>query len=171
ATTPTQVIQSRSALLRRDGRVVAINGSPLVGFYVPVGNYHVAIRHRNHLGCMTNSPVAVSASTPLLDLSVSSTPTWGTGARANVNGTMVLWPGDVNFDHQVMYTGTSNDRDPVLEEIGGVVPTAVVNGIYNGTDTDLNGNTKYTGSLNDRDIILQTIGGVVPTAVRQEQIP
>ena len=32
-------------------------------------------------------------------------------------------PGDVNLDGQVKYTGGSNDRDPILQNIGGTVPT------------------------------------------------
>ena len=71
----------------------------------------------------------------------------------------------------VRYTGGINDRDPVLVAIGGVVPTAVVNGVYSPLDVNLDGRIKYVGSDNDRDIILQTIGGVVPTAVRVGQLP
>jgi len=30
---------------------------------------------------------------------------------------------DANLDGQVKYTGASNDRDPILVNIGGTVPT------------------------------------------------
>ncbi|MBK8226991.1 MAG: hypothetical protein IPK70_07425 [Flavobacteriales bacterium] len=39
-----------------------------------------------------------------------------------VNG---YFPEDVNLSGAVKYTGTANDRDPILVNIGGVLPTAV----------------------------------------------
>jgi len=30
---------------------------------------------------------------------------------------------DVNLDGLIMYTGQGNDRDPILQNIGGVIPT------------------------------------------------
>ncbi|HMQ77792.1 MAG TPA: hypothetical protein PKE21_17055, partial [Flavobacteriales bacterium] len=68
------------------------------------------------------------------------------------------------------YAGGGNDRDPILVRIGGLVPTATVNGYYP-EDVNLNGQVKYAGSANDRDPILVNIGGVVPTAVRNAQLP
>jgi len=167
---PATVLATRSALLRRDGSVVDLDGNSAVSFVVPVGEYHVAVRHRNHLGAMTAQPVRLNRTTSLLDFSLPSTTTWGTDAQCNVNGTMVLWAGDVQRDGTVIYTGGSNDRDRILEAIGGSVPTQTVDG-YRSTDVDLDGVTKYTGNDNDRDRILFTIGGVVATNVRNEQIP
>ena len=86
---------------------------------------------------------------------------------------MVLWAGNCYRDgavNQLKYTGTSNDRDPILVRIGGVVPTSVVNG-YFPEDVTLDGSVKYTGSANDRDPILVNVGGVVPTNTRVEQLP
>ena len=34
-------------------------------------------------------------------------------------------PTDVNMDGTVKYAGANNDRDPILVNIGGTVPTAV----------------------------------------------
>lgn len=60
AATGTNVIATRSALLQADGDVVDVDGTSPVAFSVPAGMYHVAIRHRNHLGVMTNAPVAIN---------------------------------------------------------------------------------------------------------------
>ncbi len=168
---PSQILHSRSALLRRDGQVVDVDGISPVAIPAAEGNYHVAIRHRNHLGCMTNAPLPLSFQSTVIDLTSNTTTTWGTAARKNENGTMTLWPGDVNFDGSVKYTGAANDRDPVLVAIGGSTPTNEVNGDYSGADVDMNGTTKYTGVDNDRDIILQTVGGSIPTTIRTEQLP
>ncbi|MBK6752949.1 MAG: hypothetical protein IPG69_05035 [Flavobacteriales bacterium] len=54
--------------------------------------------------------------------------------------------------------------------IGGLVPTATVNG-YWPEDVNLNGQVRYAGGANDRDPILLTIGGTIPTAVRLQQLP
>ncbi len=170
ATTPATVLHSRAGLVRRDGRVTDKDGQAPLSFTASDGSYFVAIRHRNHLGAMTATPIALSATPVTIDLTTASTPAWGTGARMEAGNAMVLWPGDVNFDQQVKYTGTGNDRDPVLVSIGGSIPTATASG-YHGSDTNMDGEVKYTGAGNDRDIILQSIGGTVPTAVRNEQLP
>ena len=171
ATAPATVVATRSALIQRDGDVVATDGVSPLTLYVAPGNYHVAIRHRNHLGVMTASAVALSGTTTTVNLTSPATATFGTNARTAVGSTLALWPGNTNFDGQVKYTGTSNDRDVVLTAVGGSTPTNVANNVYSGADVNLDGVVKYVGLNNDRDIILQTIGGTVPTAVRAQQLP
>jgi hypothetical protein len=105
-----------------------------------------------------------------VDFTSASLATHGTGARRALGGAMVLWAGDVNFDGEVLYTGGDNDRDPVLLQIGGSVPTNSTSG-YTSTDVNLDGITRYTGEGNDRDPILLTVGGTVPTATRAAQLP
>ncbi|MDQ3101359.1 MAG: agmatine deiminase family protein, partial [Bacteroidota bacterium] len=58
ANTPASIIRTRTGLLQRDGDVIAPNGGTIV-FDVAAGNYYVSVRHRNHLGCMTATPVAL----------------------------------------------------------------------------------------------------------------
>jgi hypothetical protein len=70
----------------------------------------------------------------------------------------------------VKYTGDGNDRDIILVDIGGAVPTNETNG-YNDSDVNMDGITRYTGGDNDRDRILQAIGGFVPTTIREAQLP
>jgi len=171
ANDPTTVLASRSALVQRDGDVVAVDGSSSVPFQLPLGYYHVAIRHRNHLGVMTASPFALNASPTTIDLIDPAMITYGTNARKEVNGAMVLWPGNANPDGIVKYAGANNDRDAVLQVIGGSPPTNTLLNVYATADINLDGAVKYMGADNDRDIILQTIGGSVPTATRTQQLP
>ncbi len=168
---PTEVIATRSALLQRDGDVVGMDGvSPLV-FLITTGEYHVAVRHRNHLGCMILVPVLLDPTSPTVrDLSIAETATYGTDARKAVGDKLVLRAGDVDFNGELKYTGSGNDRDRVLQATGGIVPTATVSGYFS-EDVNLDGTVKYTGSANDRDPILLNIGGVVPTATRGQQLP
>jgi hypothetical protein len=169
AATPSSIVATQSALIRRDGQVVSTTGGA-IGFGVPNGNYHVALRHRNHLGVMTAAPVSLSASAVNLDLTLPSTPTWGTDARRTNGAVRTLWSGETVRDGTVMYTGAGNDRDPVLSAIGGSVATNTQVG-YLSSDINLDGVVKYTGVRNDRDPILVGIGGVVPTNVRLQQLP
>ena len=166
------VVASRAALLQRDGDVVGPNGSSPVAFHVPSGgSYRIAVRHRNHLGVMTSTARTLTTNTSVVDFTLAATATYGTNARNTVGGSMVLWPGDTNGDGVAKYTGSFNDRDIVLQGIGGTVPTNIVNNVYDNRDVNLNGNIMYTGTGNDRDVILQAIGGTVPTAVRTQQLP
>jgi hypothetical protein len=168
---PATVLHSRSALLRRDGRITDKDGTSPVAFNAPPGNYRIALRHRNHLGVISAAPIALGSTATTWDARTTTTTLFGT-APTIVDGTIrLLWPGDGNGDGTVKYSGVNNDRDPVLVAIGGSVPTQLVSGVYSPLDINLDGLLRYTGSTNDRDIILQTIGGTVPTAVRVGQTP
>ncbi len=169
--TPGVVLAAKPALVQRDGDVVGLDGELPVAMGLADGNYHVALRHRNHLGVMTGAALALSGTPTALDLTLPATPTWGTAARKDVNGTAVLWDGNARAtDGVVKYAGGSNDRDPILVAIGGAVPTATTTG-YLLEDVNMNGAVKYAGGGNDRDRILVNIGGSVPTGTRTEQLP
>ncbi len=59
--TPSTVLDVRPALLQRDGDIVDMDGSSNVVFACEdIGSYHIAVRHRNHLGVMTRLPVTFS---------------------------------------------------------------------------------------------------------------
>ncbi|MBK7269349.1 MAG: hypothetical protein IPI07_07515 [Flavobacteriales bacterium] len=168
---PSQVIATRSGLLQRDGDVVDLDGVSPVRLYVPSGQYHLAMRHRNHLGVMTAGTHLFTIGTTIsVRFDLPATTTYGTNAQRDVSGVHTLWSGDVTGNGQVKYAGGNNDRDPILVAIGGTVPTATVTG-YLGADCTLDGVVKYAGGNNDRDHILQTVGGTVPTAVRNAQLP
>lgn len=167
---PSVIVATRSALVQRDGDVVSTNGTSPVSLSIAAGIYNVALRHRIHLGVMTQDPLSLSAVPTTVDLTSSSTVCFGTDARRTVGSNQVLWAGDVTFNSVVQYTGANNDRDPILLAIGGSVPTNTVTG-YGRTDVNMDGTSKYTGALNDRDPILLNIGGGSPTLTRLAQLP
>lgn len=169
ASDPTEVVATRNGLLRRDGRVVDVDGRSALSFPLTAGPYHVALHHRNHLGAMTAAPVGLTSVITTVDLRVD--PGYGTEGQQSVSGTNALWPGDATGDGVVKYAGAGNDRDAVLLRLGGASPTSILSGVYDVHDINLDGTIRYTGANNDRDIILQTIGGAVPTAVRVGQVP
>ncbi|MEZ4738218.1 MAG: PKD domain-containing protein [Flavobacteriales bacterium] len=168
---PSQVVATKSALLQKDGDVVGTDGYSRVLLNVPHDSYYIAVRHRNHLGAMTFAPVPLNAAAAVIDLTLASQPTYGTSARTALpNGKLALWAGNTFHDRYIRYTGASNDRDPILEGIGGSTPTNTVAG-YSVRDVNLDGIIRYTGMNNDRDPILFNIGGTVATNVREQQLP
>lgn len=169
--TPSQVVATRSALLQADGDIVAVDGVSDVSLNAVTGAYHVAVRHRNHLGIMTASAHALSSTATLKDLSNGSVALYGGAAATKTVGSRsVMYSGDVNLNSILRYTGQANDRDPILQRIGGSMPTAAVTG-YFVEDVNLDGVVRYVGSNNDRDPILTNIGGSLPTASRNASLP
>ncbi len=58
---PATVLATRSALLLQDGSVVNhLDGTSAVEIPVAADDYYIAIRHRNHLGVMTDTPVSLN---------------------------------------------------------------------------------------------------------------
>lgn len=168
---PYAVLATRSALLQRDGDVVGFDGVSPVPFDAAPGSYMISIRHRDHLGVMTANAVTLSASATTIDFTNPGLPTYGANAQKAVGTRMVLWAGDASGDGQLKYTGTGNDRDPMLTAVGGTTPNNVVNATYDRRDTNLDGTIKYTGANNDRDVILTNVGSTVPTNTRTQQLP
>ena len=87
-----------------------------------------AIRHSNRLDVMTATPLALDAATTTINLPLLDQATFGIDGRKSITGALpvqALWAGDVTFDQRLKYTGQDNDRDPILQKIGGVVPTNV----------------------------------------------
>lgn len=167
---PATVVCTRQALLQRDGDIVDVDGTSPVSFAVPAGNYYVAVRHRNHLGCMTAGTIALGASATTLDLTSPAMPTYGTEARKTVDGSRVLWSGNSRLDNKLSYTGMQNDRDVIIDRVGGMDPTTTVVGYFT-EDCNMDGLVRYTGTGNDRDPILLNVGGELPTSIRVEQLP
>ncbi len=161
------VVRSMPALMRRDGKLVTVDGIHPLVTDLTTGMYYVALRHRNHLGVMTATPVNLEDT---IDFTSGTTSVFGQDARKQVDTSWCLWDGDINQDKLVKYTGTQNDRDIVLQGIGGVVPTNTTGG-YLPADVNMDGVVKYTGGENDRDIILGNIGGIVPTNTRSSSVP
>src|SRR5690606_21056879 len=149
AADPATVVATRQALLQRNGTIVDVAGSAPVSLAAPSGNYHVAVRHRNHLGCMTALPVALSGTAASVDFSSAATAMHGTEARKIAEGQRLLWMGNANTDGRLSYTGSANDRDPIILRIDGM-PTGVLQGYYT-EDANMDGLVRYTGTENDRD--------------------
>jgi hypothetical protein len=167
---PSTIVATKQCLVQRDGDVVNADGSSPITFGVGAASYYVAVRHRNHLGCMTGTALGLVSSAVAVDFTSAATSTYGTEARKTVGSTNVLWMGNVVRDGNLRYTGSLNDRDPILVRVGSTTPNNTVAGYYV-EDCTLNGSVRYTGSGNDRDPILVNVGSTTPNNVRIEQLP
>lgn len=168
---PAFVVDSRAGLLRRNGIITQPNGINEPRFQVPSGQYFVAVRHRNHLGFVSEALFDFSGPTPpYVDFAFGAAPAMGTDALKSSNGREVMWAGNVDFNRVLRFVGSENDRDPILLRIGGSIPTNEVNGYFL-EDVNLDGVVRYVGQNNDRDPILSNIGGTTPSNSRHDQLP
>ncbi|WP_250433779.1 matrixin family metalloprotease [Hanstruepera flava] len=168
ATDPTIVIAGQSAILQRDGDVVSnVNDlSTALTFNVNPDNYYVAISHRNHLGIMTASAIALNQSETTIDFTDANNQiTQGNNAQTTFgmpNNVVAMWAGDVNGDGIIQYSGTEPDTPSILSEVlndsGNFLsfPTYTING-YNNYDTNMDGETQYSGTNPDVPYILQNV--------------
>lgn len=169
---PDFVMASVPLLLRRGGTVSSVDGTYPVMMQLPAGSYRVIVRHRNHLAIATTGYASIQTNGEIiaLNFTTSANQAFGSDAQVLAGSLYCMWAGDAHHDGVVKYTGTDNDRDPVLLAVGGSLPTNTVAG-YRSEDVNMDGVVKYTGTNNDRDPILVNIGGTLPTNVRSAQLP
>lgn len=162
----TVVVETRAALLQRDGDVVspADGTSPLVIPGTAGNSYFVAVKHRNHLGIMTAVEQTITLVGTTVDFITMSdadvynfvSPFSYDGAeRVTINGFKALWAGNANADKKVKYQGPTNDNAAVLSQVLtfpgntlGVFNYDLALGYFFG-DLNMDGKVKYQGTTND----------------------
>jgi len=154
-------IATQNALLQRDGDIVDVNGNPLTFNCVCPGNYYVTVKHRNHIGVMTATSLALTATTQLVDFTTAA-PVWTkpglTNAARETNGAYrLLWPGDTKTDKNVKYNGANNDKEPILYAVGIATPNNILEPVYRTEDANMDGRVKYNNNDNDKNFILNKI--------------
>ncbi len=182
ATNGTTIMDSRAALLQRDGDIVDVDGvSPVIFSQALPGSYYVAVRHRNHLGVMTRTALPLSSTTTTVDFRNPNTPTYtytGTAsytqavpnqAQVVVQQGVALWAGNSLVDNaattphnSVIFQGTNNDINTVYLQI--INPSFNTLGTpfykrrgYSTGDVNMNGDTIFNGTGNDVEFIYQNI--------------
>ncbi|MBI5916144.1 MAG: Ig-like domain-containing protein [Bacteroidetes bacterium] len=157
-----EVMGYATVIMQRDGDIVNENGDSIIVFpRINEGDYYVSIRHRNHLGIMTNDPVYLTIYDPfLVDFTDYSLPVKGGSlAGRSFNGKRAMWGGDFNEDGRIIYQGPYNDVfhlfSRVLADEGN--NTNLANFIVPGyalQDFNLDGMVIYQGPNNDRAPLL-----------------
>jgi hypothetical protein len=124
----SSVVDSQSALLQRNGDVVAIDGVSPLSFYQVSDAYYVSVSHRNHVGIISSSAIAIGNTATSVDLSSDPLAVEG-GANAVValaNGRYGMYTGDFNSDGQVQ----NSDANAAVQLIG--------SSDYSSADMDVN---------------------------------
>ncbi|MEM6718633.1 MAG: hemagglutinin protein [Bacteroidota bacterium] len=155
-----------SALLQRDGDIVATDGVSNIEIEIGFDNYYVAIKHRNHLSVMSSSVYNLNESVTVINFTDATAQiTYGSNAQTTFgmpSGMVAMWAGDVNNDGIIQYSGTNPDTpvilSAVLNDIGNFLnfPTFAVSG-YLDIDVDANGSAQYSGTNPDVPYILQNV--------------
>ena len=154
----TAVAGAQSALLQRDGDVVATDGISSLSFDLDPDDYFVVIKHRNHLGAMSADAMRLDwTSTTSIDFTDSSTATFGAFAQASLTATENgLWTGDANADKEIQSVGNNSEAsaisnsilDPDVNPLG--IVTQIILNIYSNSDINMDG----VLSLNDDNAII-----------------
>lgn len=162
----TIVVETRAALLQRDGDVVspADGTSPLTIPGTAGNNYFVAVKHRNHLGTMTAGEVTITLAGVTVDFRTMSDAdvyhrtspfSYDGYEMVNIGGFKALWAGNANADAKIKYQGTGTDNALVLSQVVnfpgntfGVFNYDLALGYFSG-DINMDGKVKYQGITND----------------------
>ena len=163
---PTTVLQTRSALLLRDGSIVDVDGVSSVYFKnVDAGTFNVAVRHRNHLGLRTGTAasLALLSSPAVTDLTTNANTLSGFGALL-ATGVYGMYAGNVNLNTNVRVSGGSPALSDIeqLKVIMGALP--IINNVYSPGDVHMNRVVRISGgstTLSDFEYI-KSILGVLP---------
>ncbi|MFZ1233113.1 MAG: GEVED domain-containing protein [Thiofilum sp.] len=164
AADPLTVVAQKAALLQRDGDVVmADTGALNIDFLgVNDGSYYVALRHRNHLGVMSASALALSPVPTVVDFTLPATAVYGTHARISAGSLALMWTADANKSNQVIANGPNNDTSDILGSVLMEGGNTLLNSNYKllgyrVTDLDLNGITVFAGPNNDTNLLLGNV--------------
>ncbi len=128
------VIAGQSALLQRDGDIVAVDGLSDVEFSESADNYYALVTHRNHLGVLSANTIALSTTVTSLDFTNDTSLIQG-GTNAVVDmgsGSYAVLAGDQDGNGQVQNT----DINSVITILGGSG--------YSDADMDMNGQIQNT---------------------------
>jgi hypothetical protein len=96
-------VASKSALLRKDGRITADDGTTTrITIDAPAGSYYLVVKHRNHGAGMSSGFAALSTTGSTLYDFTANGMLYGTNpARQLKTGVWGLWSGDINQDGQI----------------------------------------------------------------------
>ena len=167
--TPQTVFKTVSALLQRDGDIVASDGGPLTVAGLPE-MFYIAVKHRNHFGAMGANVLTVVNSEVTLDFTTidnaglfsisGSSPEL---AMVTVGGIKAFYMGNANFDSRVKYDGAANDRQFAASQVlshpsnsNQTLNFSSATG-YSSGDINMDGKVLYDGGGNDRILIQNTV--------------
>jgi hypothetical protein len=157
-------VATRAALVQRDGDVVDVDGvSPLTFSNQAAGSYYVVATHRNHLGVMSETAIALSTTTAVCNFT-STVEGYGSKAQKEIGVVNMLWGGNANHTgithRNLIFSGANNDPDAIKNNVLTTPANATALDFsfvpmgYHIGDTNLDGDVKYQGPVNDVDNLI-----------------
>jgi uncharacterized protein (DUF1501 family) len=96
----SNVIERQAVLVRKDGFVIQTDGTLGANFAnVNVGNYHLAVFHRNHLAILSANKVELDNTTLVQDFTLSTSSAFGQNQLKSIGGKFALFAGDISANH------------------------------------------------------------------------
>lgn len=160
-------LQTRVALLQKDGDVVELNGvDPVKMPGNATRNYILGIGHRNHLSVRTPNGSGINFSeniTTSYDFTTANSQAYGSNPMklvdASPTAVYALWGGNANGNTTVRVTGPAsiNDYSAILTALG---TSTILSNTYNEADVNLDGTVRATGptTINDYSRLLNYLG-------------
>lgn len=167
---PEDILETKTFLVTPNGWVANLDGTIILTFDEPSNEaYYVAVRHRNHLGCMTAEALYFRDQTiGCIDFTSMATQTWTSATnqfprKMEADEVMTLWAGDATADDAVIQQGPGNDNAAIIFAVTGNPgnPTGdinfIVSGVYATEDTNMDGNIIAQGPGHDRQEVFLTV--------------
>nr|WP_165958145.1 FG-GAP-like repeat-containing protein [Segetibacter sp. 3557_3] len=172
---PSLVLGRRAALLTQNGTLVDIDGvTPGITFqgFLP-GEYHVSIRHRNHLGIRSATPLDFTSGSAGYDFTTAADKCFQNQpytSTVSMAGVWAMRAGNANGNNNVKYNGPQNDQDRIQNiKLGGSL-SLVQNRQYAPEDINLDGTIKTNGPANDQNFLLNAILTGLLSSIYTEQL-
>jgi hypothetical protein len=175
----TTIVGTKSALLQRDGDIVETDMAPIKFRGHASGNYHLAVRHRNHLGIMTLNANALTSTPTVFNFSDGSAATYGINAQKTIGADRFMYPGNVTPDKNIRYLPqaiplVASDAATILTTgLSGNAVGSLVN-VYSIYDTNLDKNVRYLPqaipliSSDAAFILTYSLNGIATSSVQQQ---
>lgn len=165
---PKTVLFKKSGLLLTNGTVVSAQAlTPITIDGATADSFYVAIRHRNHLGVMTATPIVLKdTATTLVDftnINMANYKIATNGVPQNTyNGIRMMWAGNNTNYRTVKFSGTQNNVEEIYQSIMGdpanvlKLSSFLRKKAYLPEDINMDGTVNY---LNDTAKILNIVLG------------
>lgn len=172
---PLYILAQRVAFVKKDGTLVDTSGTNTRITFTGVApaRYHVAIRHRNHLGIRTSTPVDFTCSNPCYDFTTSgfrSFKSQSYTSPAQMGSVWVMRGGNANANLNTRFAGPANDANQILNgKLDGFL-SRVINNVYAPEDVNMDGTIRWTGPGNDQNFLLNMVLSGFLSTVWNEQL-
>lgn len=141
STLASSTILRAAGLLHNNGTITFVNPC----FDIPDGSYHIVVEHRNHIGVMSSSKIALTGGKIIFDFttqdsySITNPPSFGQ-KRNLTTGKYTMYAGDVNKATKVDNYDINANDSKIWKGLSGVFDR------YMHTDFNLNADTNFQDS-------------------------